>query len=307
MSTPERSEPSAPPVASQTALATATLRTLAAYDQRPEIRGPDYLAEIFLDQERRQPLQDAAIRAWILQSKVSPGAYEFMIARTRFFDELVEQALARNLPQIVFLGAGYDTRPYRFAAQIQDTRIFEMDTLPTQQHKIAALGQAGVPIPNQVVYVAIDFETSNLPASLAEAGFDSALRTLFVWEGVTYYLSSSAVDGVLNFVHENSPPGSSICFDYARLSPQALDDESVKQLGGHMRSNYAAEPVKFGIQAGELESFLVQRGFKIGEHLTPEDMHARYLTLRDGTSAGKPPPLMCLVQAFVVDRPGFEK
>jgi hypothetical protein len=41
--------------------------------------------------------------------------------------------------------------------------------------------------------------------------------------------------------------------------------------------------------------------------LTPEDMHARYLTLRDGTSAGKPPPLMCLVQAFVVDRPGFEK
>jgi hypothetical protein len=43
-------------------------------------------------------------------------------------------------------------------------------------------------------------------------------------------------------------------------------------------------------------------GFTLGEHLAPEDMQARYLTLEDGTSVGKPPPLMCLARAMVVDR-----
>jgi methyltransferase (TIGR00027 family) len=305
MTKPQRSETptSHVPAASQTALATATLRALAAQDQRPEICGPDYLAEIFLDQDRRLHLQDAAARAWILHNKTAPGVYEFMIARTRFFDERVEQALACNLPQIVFLGAGYDSRPYRFAGQIQDTHIFELDTLPTQQHKIAALEQAGVPIPTQVVYVAVDFGTSDLRAALHAAEFDPTLRTLFVWEGVTYYLSAPAVDDVLKFIRENSPPSSSLCFDYARLSPQALEEDGVKQLRGHMRSNYAAEPVKFGIRAGELEPFLAERGFMLGEHLAPADMETRYLTLEGGTSIGKPTPLMCLVQAFVADHP----
>jgi methyltransferase (TIGR00027 family) len=289
-------------VASQTALATTTLRALAALDERPGFYGPDYLAEIFLDEKRRKALQDAATRAWILREKTAPGVYEFMIARTIFFDELVVQALAQDIPQIVFLGAGYDTRPYRFADQIQETRIFELDTLPTQQHKITALRQADVPIPGQVVYIAVDFETSNLRAVLTEAGFDPAVRTLFIWEGVTYYLSAPGVDGVLSFVRENSPPGSSICFDYARLSPHALDDEGIQQLRGHMRSNYATEPVKFGIQVGELEPFLTHMGFTLGEHLAPEDMQARYLTLEDGTSVGKPPPLMCLARAMVVNR-----
>jgi methyltransferase (TIGR00027 family) len=293
-------------VASQTALATTTMRALAAHDERPELRGPDYLAEIFLDQKRKQAIQDAVARAWILQEKTAPGVYEFMIARTLFFDEIVEQALAQNIPQIVFLGAGYDSRPYRFAARIKDTRIFELDSLPTQQHKIKALSQAGVPIPDQVVYIAVDFETTDLRPALDKAGFDTELRTLFIWEGVTYYLSAPAVDGVLSFVQENSPPGSLICFDYAHLSPQALDEEGVMQLRQHMRSAHAAEPVKFGIRAGELESFLAQRGFILGDHVTPEDMEARYLTFQDGTSAGKPSPLMYLAQALVADHAGFE-
>jgi len=107
--------------ASGTAMATAFMRALAACDPREEIRGNDTLAEIFLTEEQKKPLRDSAARAWVLHNRVAPGAYEFMIARTAFFDQIVEQALEENIGQVVLLGAGYDSRPYRFA---DSARVF---------------------------------------------------------------------------------------------------------------------------------------------------------------------------------------
>src|SRR5512136_33425 len=122
---------------SETAIATAFVRALAARDEREEMRGPDTLAEIFLPEETKRPLTDPAARAYVLRSRLTPGTYEFMIARTAFFDRIVAEALQANVAQVVFLGAGYDSRPYRFAHLIRDTRLFELDTRPTQQRKKA--------------------------------------------------------------------------------------------------------------------------------------------------------------------------
>lgn len=60
--------------ASGTAMATAFMRALAAHDPRKEIRGNDYLAEIFLEEEQKKPLKDPATRTWIMQNKIAPGA-----------------------------------------------------------------------------------------------------------------------------------------------------------------------------------------------------------------------------------------
>lgn len=285
--------------ASGTAMATAFLRALAACDPRPEARGSDILACIFLPEEQRRLLTDRTARAWVLQNKISPGAYEFMLARTAFFDGIVERALRENLGQLVFLGAGYDTRPYRFANLIQDTILFELDTKPTQHYKRECLWESQIPVSSQIRFVPIDFNTDPLGQKLAGAGFDKGKRTLFVWEGVTYYLRPEAVDNVLLFVKENSPAGSSVCFDYACLSRQALDERSTQRIREHMHSQYANEPAHFGILAGGLESFLDGRGFVILEHLTAEEMSAGYLPRDIHPNLGKVPPLFCLVHARV--------
>lgn len=284
---------------SETAMATATMRALAAYDEREEIRGPDYLAEIFLTEDRKSPLKDPMVRQWVMKNKITPGAYEFMIARTAFFDDVVEHALRENLPQIVFLGAGYDTRPYRFKDLIQDTRIFELDTQPTQQLKQELLHQARIPIPEQLAFVPINFNTDNLEDVLFKAGFSRDQGALFVWEGITYYLSAQIVDDTLRFVRSNSPAGSSICFDYASLSPEALNEDGVKKLRHLMESDHPAEPTKFGIPQGNLDTFLLERGYEVVEHLTPSEMERKYLSLRDGSSAGRVPALFSLVHAVV--------
>jgi methyltransferase (TIGR00027 family) len=282
---------------SETAMATATMRALAAHDERDEIRGADYLAEAFLTEDRKVPLKDPAIRQWVMRNKIAPGAYEFMIARTAFFDHVVRDALVQRLPQLVFLGAGYDSRPYRFKKLAAETKIFELDAAPTQARKKDVLCRESIAQPARLVFAPIDFATDNLSEALLEAGFARDERALFVWEGVTYYLSSKAVDETLGAVRAVSLAGSSICFDYASLSTEALSEEGIKKLRELMKSDHPAEPTKFGIPQGKLADFLATRGYKVLENLSPSEMEAKYLTLRDGSTIGKPPSLFSLVHA----------
>ncbi len=294
--TPTRSIQTTP---SETALATATLRALAALDDRAEIRGGDTLAEVFLPPDRATPLKDPAIRRHILQNKTSPGAYEFMLARTAWFDRVVTDALSQSIPQIVFLGAGYDSRPYRFRALAASTKIFELDAAPTQARKRELLTHANIELPAQLVYAPIDFVTDSLSEVLLRAGFVKEARALLVWEGVTYYLAAQAVDATLAAIKALALPGSSICFDYAAVSPTTLSDDGAKKLREHMQSQHAAEPTRFGILQGTIGAFLAARGYTVQDHLGPADMIARYLTLNDGTIIGRPPALFSLVHAVV--------
>jgi methyltransferase (TIGR00027 family) len=284
---------------SETAMGAAILRFLATLDPREEMAGPDTLAEIFIPEERRARLREPAIRLWALKNRVPPGMYEFMIARTAFFDQVVKGALRENIPQIVFLGAGYDSRSYRFKELIQDTRIFELDIQPTQQRKMAVLYRAGIPIPDQLVFVSINFNTDNLGESLSRAGFNRNKKSLFVWEGVTPYLSAEVVDETLRIIQSISPAGSLICFDYESQLPGISNDESAKRIRDYMRSKHADEPILFGVKNGDIESFLSSRGYQIEDHLSSTDMEKRFFSVHDSTPAEKIPVLFSLVLASV--------
>jgi methyltransferase (TIGR00027 family) len=152
-------------------------------------------------------------------------------------------------------------------------------------------------LPAHLVFVPTDFNRESLKDVLLTAGFSRDQRGLFVWEGVTYYLPANVVDSTLEAIRDISCAGSSVCFDYASLSPEALSEEGAKILREHMKSRYSAEPTKFGIPQDRLEAFLIERGYVIIEHLGPSEMETRYLTLRDGSTAGKVPCLFSLVHA----------
>jgi len=284
---------------SETALATATMRALAAYDPREEVRGRDSIAELFLPEEHRAPLKDAVKRDWIMKNKVRPGIYEFMIARTAYFDQVFIEALSNKLPQLVLLGAGYDSRPYRFEHLLGGTVVYEVDAPATQVRKQQLLAQGGVQVPDNVRFVAVDFDADDLEASLYAASFSKKEKTLILWEGVAYYLSAETVDKVLYAIRSFCAPGSSICFDCALLSPKTLGEVSTNKLRKQMKSKHSAEPIRFGIPEGMLEAFLSKRGFMIAEILRPAAMAARYLTLKDGSTIGKVPAIFALVHASV--------
>ena len=137
----------------------------------------------------------------------SPGFIGFIVARCRFIDDYLESCLAEGgVRQVVILGAGLNSRAYRFATLHGPVRVFEVDQPATQAAKIARLKQIFKKAPDYVSYVPIDFNDETLD-KLLSYGYQRSLKTLFIWEGVIAYLKPPAVDDTLAWVRVNSAAG----------------------------------------------------------------------------------------------------
>jgi methyltransferase (TIGR00027 family) len=277
--------------ASETAMFAALRRTLAHKEFGDENFGPDYLAEKLLPPHFRFFLKFKKIQANTKEKlgEALPGLTEFMIARTAYFDSLFVDALKKDFPQIVLMGAGYDTRAYRFAELNKGTKIFELDIAPTQNQKKTYLKKARIDIPQSVKLVPIDFNREFMGDVLENAGFDSQKKTLFIWEGVTYYLDAESVDATLNFVSGSSHPESIIAFDYTvSLSEENLPNfYGAKEFAQTMEEHHAAEELTFSIREDKIESFLEGRNLKMIEHLDNEEIEEKFLTKDDGALIGR--------------------
>jgi len=276
---------------SETALFAAIYRTIVNIEKHNDVLGSDYLAECFLPGLLKYLMRFKFIRENFKNKshKLSPGIYEYVLARTAFFDTIFKDALNNQIPQIVLLGAGYDTRPYRFANLNNSTRIFELEISPTQNRKKKCLAKAKIDIPEKVTLVPIDFNKEKLQNVLEKAGYNRNANTLFIWEGVSYYLEPTSVDATLDFMKKNSPKESLVVFDYV----VSLSDETVKNYYGAKeftetwKKRHLNEPFKFAINDGEIELFLEQRGLKIINHLDSEQIEKMFLLQENGSLIGK--------------------
>jgi len=275
---------------SRTALVAAIYRAMAHRDAAAEGIGSDHLACTFLSGAHRFLVRfrwmRRALRRW--SDRVTPGVYQYVVARTAFLDERYARTLSDGTEQVVLLGAGYDTRPRRMPPP-DGVKVIELDVAPTQERKRGCLARAGLAEPAGLVFAPIDFNTQSIATVLREAGYDPGRKTLFLWEGVTYYLAGDAVDGVLRLVRENTHPGTTIAFDYAIT----LSDDNIDRIYGARtftetwRKRQKGEPVTFSIDEGALPSFLRERGLDLVEHLDATEIESAYSTGDAGAPAGK--------------------
>jgi methyltransferase (TIGR00027 family) len=266
---------------SETAMITASLRALSNYEKCDKINCHDFFAEYWLPEERKSLLQTEGSRE-IIKRSIPKGMYEYVIARTKYFDDNYVQALQNEIEQIVFLGAGYDSRPYRFSNLIKNTKIFELDTKPTQLNKLSLLQKNGIAPHRNISFVSVDFERDDFLVVMSEKGFDKSKQTLFLWEGVTFYLSYHAVIRMLRILKENSIAGCQLCFDF-----QTTHDN--KDL---IKTELKDETIKFGIPFGEIDNFVKDNGYTLIEHINSNDMEKRFLTLENGDLFGPIMPIM---------------
>jgi len=275
---------------SHTALAAAVYRAMAHRDATVEGIGSDDLAWTFLSGTHRFLVRFGWIRRAIRRKSesVTPGIYEYVLARTAFLDERYARTLDDGTEQIVLLGAGYDTRPRRMPTP-DGVKVIELDIGPTQERKRDCLRRAGLAEPAGLVFAPIDFDTRSIATVLREAGYDPGRKTFFLWEGVTYYLTGDAVDDVLRLVRENTHPETTIAFDYAIT----LSDENIDRIHGARtftetwRKHRQAEPFRFFIDQGSLPSFLGERGLALVEHLDTSEMEGAYSTGDAGAPTGR--------------------
>ena len=213
-----------------------------------------------------------------------PGVNGFLVARDRYIDDVLQGFLNEGLQQLVILGAGYDSRPYRFdlAGRV---KTFEVDHPATQGDKLAKLQAVFGKVPEQVSYVPIDFNTQTLEGRLMESGYDPNLKTLFIWQGVTMYLTTEAVNATLSFVVHYSRPDSAIVFDYVYRSI-LYGIQKHSEISGMRRYRFmTGERLTFGIPVGTVETFLKERGFHHVKDVNVDDLKATYFTGKNAKRA----------------------
>lgn len=213
--------------------------------------------------------------------RIAPGLASEVIARTRYIDDRLNVCIKDGIRQLVILGAGYDTRAYRFDELKEKVRVYELDFPATQSVKTQRVRKILGSLPQNVIYVPLDFEKDALDMKLLEHGYNRSLKTLFIWEGVTYYLTPQAIDSTLAFIAGNSGEGSSVIFDYAFQS--LLDGTSeLKQLNLLLKAYervgtaITAEHFLSGFTEGTVQNFLLERGFSVKEHVTGEYFEESY-------------------------------
>src|SRR4051812_34849821 len=209
----------------------------------------------------------------LYDAATGPGPRPSAVVRTRVIDDAVTAAQAE---QCVLLGAGYDTRAHRLPA-LASVRVFEVDHPRTQEAKrrvVAGLGVSGA----HVTYVPVDFEHDDLATSLADAGFAREADTVFVWEGVTNYLTPEAVDGTLATIR-NLAPGTLIVtyVDKRALGPDSPFPEAERWVRAVAK---VGEPWTFGLHPDEVVGFMADRGFRVTRDVSTLDAGVDWLAGR---------------------------
>jgi len=225
-----------------------------------------------------------------------PGVLAFLATRCRYIDDYLQTCLMDGIEQLVILGAGLDSRAYRIEGVNEQVQVFEVDHPATQVVKLAKLKKILGELPAHVTYVPIDFDVETLD-KFFRYSYQRQKKTLFIWEGVVYYLTAEAVDQTLRFVATNSGAGSSIIFDYVYTSALTATDKRSEVARMQRTQRYTGEGLIFGIEEGQIEVFLQTRGYTQIKNMTGNDLKKAYLTGVNQTRAIA--PIYAIVHATV--------
>lgn len=207
-----------------------------------------------------------------------PGLTGYIQVRHRYMDDRLREALVDGVEQVVVLGAGYDMRAYRFAAELAGRPVFEVDYPSTARRKERLLHGRSLP-PADVRRVHIDFQTQTLPGVLEPAGFRTGARTFFFWEGVSMYLTRAAVKGTLGTLHALGGPGSALTMDFWQL----LDAPDLVATAHRVSAgllHFLNEPVTFALHPEDAPDFLGRLGWSVRDVADADTLGRRYV--RDG-------------------------
>lgn len=203
-----------------------------------------------------------------------------VVARSRYAEDVLEQAIAAGVRQYVIVGAGFDSFAVRRRDLESSVRVFELDHPDTQQAKRERLR---VDLPDNLEFVAADLERETVADALVRSHFQRERPAFFSWLGTTPYLSNSATRQTLDSIGRFAATGSGVVFDYLvpaklLLEPDKLTVEKLKRFTARL-----GEPLVGEFDPEELEAMLAAGGLELVETLTPAQQEQRYFAnRRDG-------------------------
>lgn len=207
--------------------------------------------------------------------KKVPGLWGSIMCRKRYIDEKVsETASSSEVEAVVNLGAGFDTRAYRLPA-LAEVQVFELDQPDSIDRKRQRLEKLFGKVPEHVILIPIDFDREDLEAALKSKGWEAGMKTFFIWEGVTQYLTESGVRSAFDFL-SGASPGSRLAFTYIRKD--FLEGQNMYGLDFLHEKMVSKDGVwLYGMDPEKVPEFLEEYGWRVLEHLGYEDLAEQYI------------------------------
>jgi methyltransferase (TIGR00027 family) len=191
------------------------------------VAGLRYIQSVYEPAGRRNP--DGMVRELLtpwqrlgcdLRARLSLGKlraqpfYYYVLSRTHYYDEVYRTAVSEGITQIVNIGAGSDTRAYRFADELKQrhVRVLECDQPEATRMKEQAATRRWRP--DHVSYLAIDLNAAQWPEFQAWLQQYCRSKTLVLMEGVSPYIETESFGGFLQFLAKTLPANSRVAYDF---------------------------------------------------------------------------------------------
>lgn len=282
---------------SKTAEFTCIIRYQSYLEKREQYKSDDYITLVIVNSFIKLLFKIPFVRNLFLRRIYPTGMYEYVISRTKFIDSELRKALQEGVEQILIFGAGFDSRGIRFCDISKNAVIFELDAPVTQTTKIERFKEKGIKIPENLIFIPIDFEKQSIPERLMESGFKKGRKSLFILEGLTMYLQPESVDETFKIIQEYAGVGSKVVFDYIYASVLRRENlyEGEKEL--YQSVSKENEGFCFGIEKGSIDEFLSRYGFETLEILDSNALENMFFKDEQGKLLAKVNRTHCITVA----------
>ena len=141
----------------------------------------------------------------------SPGLYP--VIRTRFFDDFLLDSCRRlGIRQVVLAAAGLDTRAFRLSWP-SETQVYELDLPEVLDTKDDVIEAAEVKRSCERRTIRVDLSQEVWPEALLDAGYQPESLSVWLIEGLLFYLTRAAVHELLEKVGALTATGSLLGLD----------------------------------------------------------------------------------------------
>lgn len=252
------------------------LRAIQAAYESPEHCNPDDLAHNFLPVVERW---GCAVRGrFFLQRMRLQPFYSFVLARTRYYDQVFLEAIEQGARFVINIGCGSDTRAHRFHEQLLAGNVGvvecdQPDAIRVKREIATRKMQNG----SNIEYLPIDLNDPTWPEFERWMQAHQGAKLLVMLEGVSPYVQSVGFDNFLRFLTTRAAPGSQIAYDFKH-------EAALPEFG---RSHRTDEPFRLPADRDAVARFHAERGLRLDAYETSIELTNRLAPALTGSSRGE--------------------
>ncbi len=207
---------------------------------------------------------DSEALRYIVDKQLSPS----VLARSKFCERSLDNAVMRGCKQYIIFASGYDT--YSLRTAYADLKLYELDLPDMIDDKRNRIENNCLEEKCKTMYIACDIAQSAWKNSLINSGFNLEKTSFGSMLGISYYLKKEEFACLLQNISDLWSEGSSICFDYP------IYEEGIESVKNQEMARAANEQMQSKYSYEEVEKILEKNGFLIYEHYNSIEASAEF-------------------------------